>query len=191
MPRFPALPDSEMSEAQRHLMERIRQFSSASSSGPFPMLLRSPVMGDRFLSLSQFLRFEIGLPEALAELAILIHARIQKDAYEWSMHTGRGVSAGLSQALIDDLWSGRKPRGMDEAQTAVYRFCVQSLQSHRVDDAVFDDARALLGEAGVVDLTVTLGFYSMLSLMLAVGEASTQGRPLPPFPPMAEPLPLD
>ncbi|MGE4338589.1 MAG: carboxymuconolactone decarboxylase family protein [Pigmentiphaga sp.] len=191
MARFPSLPDSELNQAQSDLMERIRRFSSASASGPFPMLLRSPILGDRFLSVSQYLRFETGLPEDLAELAILIHARVREDAYEWSMHTGRALAAGLSQDLIDDLWQGRKPRQMDARQAAVYRFCVQALRRQSVDEVVFGEVKAALGESVVVDLTVTLGFYSMLSLMLAVAEATAHGRELPPFPPMAEPLPWD
>ncbi|MEM5383295.1 hypothetical protein VSR68_06780 [Paraburkholderia phymatum] len=187
--RFPALNDDEMSEPQRALMARIRAFSTASASGPFPMLLRSPALGECFLPLSHYLRFETRVPEPLAELAILIHARLGCDRYEWDMHVRRGLAVGIDASVIDDLLGGRKPEGLSPAQNSVYRFCVQLLQQQRVDDSAFADAVALLGDAGVVDLTVTLGMYSMLSKVLAVAEVSVQTNSSGPLPALREPLP--
>lgn len=185
--RFSPLTDEQMDGPQRSLMARIRQFSIAPASGPFPMLLRNPAVGERFLALSHYLRFETQIPDTLSELAILLHARVGCDAYEWGMHVPRGLAAGLDASVIDDLQAGRMPRQLDAPQRAIYRFCVQLLQHKQVDDAAFNDAVAVLGEGGVVDLTVMFGLYDMLSRVLAVAEVDRQGAA--PLEPLQQSLP--
>ncbi|HVV94178.1 MAG TPA: carboxymuconolactone decarboxylase family protein [Hyphomicrobiales bacterium] len=188
--RFPPLSQEEMSAAQRRAYEAIRRFTAAVDRGPFPMMLRSPG-AEELMALSDYIRFRISIELRLAEFAILIHARLWTDQYEWQAHEPRALNAGLSVAVVADLKAGRRPAAMRPDEAAVYDFAVALSQHHAVADGTFRRAVELLGEAGVADLTVLLGLYVMVSYVLGVSEITSPPGMTPPLVPLAEPLPLD
>jgi hypothetical protein len=54
----------------------ILKVASIGISGPFNMMLRSPVMGQRMFAMLDYLRFNTSVPRKLNEFAILIQARL-------------------------------------------------------------------------------------------------------------------
>jgi 4-carboxymuconolactone decarboxylase len=72
---------------------------------------------------------------------------------------------------------------MTEDEAVVYDFCTELLENKRVSDATYARAVAELGEEGVVQIAVTVGLYSYLSMAvnMAYPESAVSGR-LPPFP---------
>ena len=57
---------------------------------------------------------------------------------------------------------------MEPDEEIVHRFCTELLQTGRVSDPSFDEALALLGEGGVVELVCTVGYYSLVAFMVNV-----------------------
>jgi 4-carboxymuconolactone decarboxylase len=188
--RFPPRDSETMSPAQQRVDEAVRRFGSAPDRGPFPIMLRSAGAAE-LMALSDYVRFRIALPLRLAEFAILIHARLWTDQYEWQAHEPRARDAGLARTVIEDIQTGRRPAEMQPDEAAVYHFAVDLLRRHRVGDANFARMRELFGEAGVADLTVLLGLYGMVSYFLGVSEAPLPAGVTPPLAPLAEPLPFD
>jgi 4-carboxymuconolactone decarboxylase len=74
--RFPLLKLEQLNDQQRPLADEILKVSSIGISGPFNMMLRSPVMGQRMFAMLDYLRFHTSVPPKLNELAILIQARL-------------------------------------------------------------------------------------------------------------------
>jgi 4-carboxymuconolactone decarboxylase len=72
---------------------------------------------------------------------------------------------------------------MAEDEQAAYDFCIELLTNKRVSDATYARSVAILGEEGVVQMTVTVSLYSYLSLAvnMAYPESAPAGR-LAPFP---------
>jgi len=72
---------------------------------------------------------------------------------------------------------------MAEDEEIVYDFCTELLENKRVSDATYARAVAKLGEESVVQMAVTAGLYSYLSIAvnMAYPESAKSGR-LPPFP---------
>lgn len=185
--RFPQLQVDSLQGEQKQVAEKILKFSLNGLHGPFNMLLRSPGATDNILGVSNYLRFGTGVPAWAAELLVLIHARVWGDQYEWDMHVGRAASAGLPAALIEDLKFGREPRQMDAAQAAVFHFCVELLRTRAVRDATFEAAMQVLGEKNLTDVTIMLGQYAMISMILSVSQAAAGRSSLPP---VEDPFPL-
>src|SRR5262249_32372135 len=111
-PRFPELTMGELDDVQKRVAERVMQVSSAGLGGPYSILLRSPVLAERYLGMTDYLRFETSLPHRLNELAILIEARLWDAQYEWWAHYPIALKAGLSKAVADDIRDGRRPTSM-------------------------------------------------------------------------------
>ena len=158
----------------RPLADDILKVSSAALGGPYNALLRSPDMGRRCFELLDYLRFKTSVNKRLNELAILIQARIANAQYEWWAHEPIARRAGLSDAVMADLRQCQRPRTMADDERLVYDYCTQLTLSHRVPDALWDEAVAKMGEQAVVDLTVLSGTYVMVSMLL--------NATLPPIP---------
>jgi 4-carboxymuconolactone decarboxylase len=74
--RFPLLKLEQLNDQQRPLADEILKVSSIGISGPFNMMLRSPVMGQRMFAMLDYLRFHTSVPPKLNELATISSGRI-------------------------------------------------------------------------------------------------------------------
>jgi len=55
-PRFPQLIQDQLSAAQKPLADQVMKVSSVGIGGPYNLLLRSPVLGQRLFDLFDYLR---------------------------------------------------------------------------------------------------------------------------------------
>ena len=63
---------------------------------------------------------------------------------------------------------------MQANEAALHRFCSELLETKRVGDDTFAATKAAFGEQGMAEIIFTLGYYSMVSMLLNVDE-----HPLP------------
>ena len=70
--RFPLLKLEQLNDQQRPFADEVLKVSSIGTSGPFNMLLRSLVMGQRLFAMLDYVRFKTSVPGKLNEFAILI-----------------------------------------------------------------------------------------------------------------------
>jgi 4-carboxymuconolactone decarboxylase len=184
-PRFPQLKVEELNEQQRPFAEEIMKVSSIGITGPYNLMLRSPVMGERMFQLLDYLRFHTSVPRRLNEFAILIQARLWTSQVEWAAHYPLAIKAGLPEAVANDLKEGRRPASMQPDEAAVYDFCMELSTKHEVSGATFKRARAIFSDQQLVDLIGVSGTYVTAAMMLgAAGEGLPPGKtpPLQPLP---------
>lgn len=182
--RFRQLDYSELGPEAASLADEILKFSSAGIGGPYNVLLRSPEMAKRTVQLLDYLRFNTTVPRHLNEFAILIQARLAYAQFEWWAHYPIALKCGLRAELADQLRDGKRPQGMLADEAAVFDYCVHLSLENRVSDALFAQAKTLLGEQQLVDLTVLCGTYVMVSMVLNAAEVGVpeDGRtPMPPI----------
>jgi len=181
-PRFSQLAIDELNDVQRRVAERIMQVSSAGLSGPYSILLRSPVLAERYLGMTDYLRFETSLPRRLNELAILIEARLWDAQYEWWAHYPIALREGVPRAVADDIRDGRRPTSMQPDEEVVYDVCIELLRDRNLTDATFKRAKDTLGEQPTIDLIAVAGFYVMVSSVLIAGRVGVPDGGTPPLP---------
>ena len=168
--RFRPLQWSEMTEAQKTMTRNVLDGPRTAMGGPFNVMLRSPAMGDLAQELGAQVRFNSSLPAPLREMAILMAGRHWTSHYEWNAHKAAALSAGLSPAIISAIAAGQRPAAMQADEAALHRFCSELLETKRVSDETFAAAKAAFGEQGVTEIIFTLGYYSMVSMLLNVDE---------------------
>jgi 4-carboxymuconolactone decarboxylase len=122
------------------------------------------------------------ISQKLVHFVIMIVARHWTNDI-WTAHEEDSIKEGLGRDTVIALEEGRHPEHMTEDEAAVYDFCTELLQNRRVSDATYARAVAALGEEGVVQVAVTAGLYTYLSMAvnMAYPESAPSGR-LPPFP---------
>ena len=150
-------------------------------SGPFNAWLRSPVLGDVAQRLGETVRFESALSPQLRELAILIVAAKWRAQYEWWAHERTARREGLDEGIIENLKAETLPDFSNPTETVVYNFARELLDEHRVSDNLYAEAVELLGETGVVELVILLGYYTLVSMTLNVFEVPVPAGESAPF----------
>ena len=75
-----------------------------------------------------------------------------------------GPLAGVSDEAIEGIRTWNAPECLEGQQAAIARFVQQMIREKDVSDENFEAVRAFLGDRGVVDLTMTVAYYSALAL---------------------------
>jgi 4-carboxymuconolactone decarboxylase len=179
-PRFPQLTMDQLNKQQRPLGEEIMKVSRVGLGGPYNPMLRSPVFAQKMFDLLYYLRWQTSVPLKLNEFAILIVGRQWRSQVEWFAHEPLALKAGLSPEIVADLKKNRRPANMPPEEAVVYDFITELTTRHAVSDETFANAKQLLGEQQVVDLTAVAGTYITIAMMLAMAEQSIPvGEELP------------
>jgi len=182
-PRFPQLTQDQLSDAQKPLADQVMKVSSVGIGGPYNLLLRSPVLGQRMFDLFDYLRWNTSLPLDLNEFAILIIARQWRSQMEWFAHAPIATKAGLSPDIIAELKANKRPSKMAEKEAVVYDFVTELTTTHKVSDETFARAKKVFSEQQIIDLTAVAGNYVMVAMILAMAEQSVPPEKEEPFKP--------
>jgi 4-carboxymuconolactone decarboxylase len=183
--RFPPLKWSQLDEQQKTMMRHVLDGPRTAPNGPFNVMLRAPVMGDFAQELGAQVRFNGSLPAPLREMAILMAARHWTAHYEWNAHKAAALTAGLRPDIVAAIAAGEQPKSMQPNEAVLHRFCSELLETKRVGDDTFAAMKAAFGEKGMTEVIFTLGYYSMVSMLLNVDEYPLPDGVQPELTPLA------
>ena len=179
-PRFATLAMEQLDDTQKRVAERVIKVSSAGLGGPYAMLLRSPKLLERYLGMTDYLRFETSMPKHLNEMAILMEARLWDAQYEWWAHYPIALKAGLRKGIADAIRDGKKPADMKPDEQIVWDVVTELLRDRTLTDVTFARGKEILGEQQLIDLVAVTGFYVMVSTVIHAGRIGVpNGDPLP------------
>ncbi len=164
--RLPLPRADSLSAGQRRVYEAIESGPRGTVPELFMALLHNAELADRVQSLGALLRYDTSLGPRLSELAILAVARHWSCQYEWHWHAPEAAKAGLPAAVIEAIGQRRPPPLAAPDEMAVYDFTCELQINRAVSDETYDRALALLGPAGVVELTALNGYYAMIAMTL-------------------------
>ncbi len=184
--RLPMPAPETMSAQQREAADALIAGPRKGVYGPFLPLLRSPQLLDRVAKVGEYLRFDSVLDVRIREFTTCIAARHVTNQFEWLMHAPLAVKAGVSQAAIEALGAGARPKGLAADEEAALDFASELLHTHGTSEPTWQAALAAFGEQGVVELASLVGYFVMVSWVMNVAhtpaQASAQGAPLQAFP---------
>ncbi|KON26226.1 hypothetical protein AC480_06075 [miscellaneous Crenarchaeota group archaeon SMTZ1-55] len=149
--------------------------------GPYNAWFFSPVLGEAVQRLGEVVRFDTSIPPTLRELAILVVAAKWQAQYEWWAHERIARAVGLNPKVIASLRSGVNPEFIQPAEAVIYQFARDVIDRRQVSDQHFAEAVDLLGVAGVVELVILLGYFTLVSMSLNVFEVPVPDGETAPF----------
>jgi 4-carboxymuconolactone decarboxylase len=147
---------------------RVRLDPDGSLQGPFDAMLRAPRSGAALQAVGSALRYRSALPERVRELATLLVAAHHRSAFEWHAHAPLASAAGLPDALVEAIRTGGPVEPDDPGERASAAVVAQLLTAGDVDDDAWACVVDALGEAGAVELTTLVGYYSLLAMQMRV-----------------------
>lgn len=177
--RLLALDYDALDAHQRRIYDGLMSSPRGRVSGPFPVLLRTPEMCDRFQNLGKYLRFECSLDKQLIELVVLTVARHWRAQYEFWAHAKFARDHGLPDAVIEAIAAGERPALASEQHELLYAYTREILETSRCSQATYDRMLATFGETTFVEIAVLVGYYSAGAILMNTFEVAPPDGTLP------------
>jgi AhpD family alkylhydroperoxidase len=160
--------DGDLTPEARAVAGRIAA-SRGEVSRPFAILLHSPTLAERVAELGHLVRTDSALAEADRELVTLATGVATGCAFIWDSHLDAATEARVPQATIEALAGDRD--ALTGRARSLASFVDELCGTGAVTAVTFEAARELLGERGVIDLALTVGYYTMLARVMGAVDA--------------------
>ena len=171
----------QVKEEHRPIFDAVAE-GRGSVRGPFSILMHSPMLCQRVLDVSTYLRFNSQVKPNLGEVAIIATAREKDCPYVWAAHAPLARRAGVSDATIAAVRDRRDLTGLPSVERDIVDYVRQLLGNNGVVQPLFDRLRDQHGVPWLVELTGLIGHYGTVTGILNAFEMAPA--------PDAEQLPL-
>lgn len=144
----------------------------------YRVLAHSPELCQTFMRFANRILFKSKLDAKLRELAILRIAHLTKATYERVQHEDIARGLGISDKHIAGLkrWKGSKR--YSPIEQAVLQYTDELTEKIRAKNATFKRVRRFLNEQEIVELTLTIGMYNLVSRFLEGLEVDLEPKRL-------------
>jgi 4-carboxymuconolactone decarboxylase len=177
--RLPGIRQPDLDDTGRALWDTITATRGAavvgpdgSLIGPFNAFVTAPEVGARIAELGGLLRFQTSIDRHLLEVAIITTGAHWKAEFEWWAHARMAREHGVAEDVIAAIRDGAAdvPFGSRDDERIVHAVARELATTGRVSAAVYEEARGLLGDRGLVELVSLCGYYTLISFTLNAFE---------------------
>jgi 4-carboxymuconolactone decarboxylase len=152
-----------------------------------PVRLWDPKLAKLLADVSHYRKYEIGLPDRLLEIAVLVTAYEMNCQYEWTQweRFGRNPSdpRHIEQSTIDIIKYNKPVVGLGEKETAVITFGREMFGQRKVSSETFAEVLRLFDPKGTLDLLELMAGYSAAAAELTAFDQQLQVGQKPLLPP--------
>jgi 4-carboxymuconolactone decarboxylase len=136
--------------------------------GPHKIWLANPRLSKTIVPTGAYYQTDSTLTKAEIEIVTNLTTGRWATPYANYEHEKIGVEKGrLAPQTVEALIAGRPASFDDPRQQLVYELAATLLAPRFVPLGLYRRAKALLGDAGVVDVTVLIGWFTAVSMTLA------------------------
>jgi len=165
MARVPLLEKEDVDPAVKALYQKIED-SNNKIINLLKALAHSPKICRDWQRLGVTLLLKGTLSPKLREMAILRVGNLAEASYEWTQHVPIALMAGVTQEQIDALPDWANSTEFDAREQAVLQYTDEVSQQIRATDETFSKIRDAFDNQEIIELTVTIGYYGMVSRTL-------------------------
>lgn len=163
MARLKSITGKNQVPAEHHPIVDAIVKSRGAVQGPFTMLLHCPPLAGHVMNLGAYVRFEGKLDHRVRVLAAMTVAREFEAVYVWGAQTGQARRQGVPEATITAIRE-KHSRGMPAEDAQIVDLTRDLIHKHRVSAATMKALQQRFGDEQVIELTGTIGYYSMLAM---------------------------
>jgi 4-carboxymuconolactone decarboxylase len=163
--RLPIATRESVPENQRAMFDTMAQ-GGTPRYGPGSVMIHVPQAHHWATGLNNYLRQESSLPKKIQELAMLVTARERDCQHIWNAHAASARQEGVPDALVNALRDRKELPAMAPDEAAVVNYGQELLRTHRVSRGAFQAVLELFGRQGAVELSLVMGNYNLLALLI-------------------------
>ena len=97
---------------------------------------------------------------------MLVTARALDCQHIWNAHAASARQAGVRNETVDGLRDRQELAGLPADEAAVVRYGQEFFRTHHVSRGAFQAALEQFGRQGVIELSLIMGNYSLLALLI-------------------------
>ena len=175
----------ELTPEQQAQYERISKARSPRADGqfggPFDPWIRSPEVAQRAMSLGNFVWERTSVGRRIVELAIIVTGRNWRSNVEWVAHAKMAKAEGISDEVIQAVFDQvEPPNDTPDDEKLTIAVCRAIHETKDLPLPLYQASIECWGEAGLMDIIQTIGFYSFVSMTLnAFNIPTAEGDPTP------------
>jgi 4-carboxymuconolactone decarboxylase len=163
MARLKSITGKNDVAAEHHAIVDAIVKSRGAVQGPFTMLLHCPPLANHLMHLGAYVRFEGKLDHRVRVLAAMTVAREFEAVYVWGAQTGQARRQGVPESTITAIRE-KHSRGIPAEDAQIVDLTRDLIHKHRVSAATIKALQARFGDEQLIELTGTIGYYSMLAM---------------------------
>jgi 4-carboxymuconolactone decarboxylase len=182
MSRISPIDPERLDPEQRAVYDAIASGPRKGVRGPLAVWLHRPQLADRAQALGRYCRYDSSLPPRLSELAILLMGRHWLAEYEWAAHKPFALEAGMSLDVINAIRDDQEPAFVNRDEALIYAFMRQLHERRAIEDSLYAELKAEIGQDGLVDLVGIAGYYTLISMTIKVFEVPPPAGVAPELP---------
>ena len=138
MPRIPAITDkSQLAPEHQRVADAVLKVYGH-LRGPWTMLLHSPKLTEKLVTLTPFFWHESIVEGKLRSVGILAAVRERDAEYVWAAQVGMARKNGVREEFIDLLRAKGDAGRLPVPERDIVNYVRQLLRTNRVDQATFD-----------------------------------------------------
>lgn len=166
MARVPLIDEKEHPELS-DLIAKIRGARGGRLINIYRLMLHSPVLADAWFDLNQAVRYGTEIDGQCRELAVIRVAILNNVEYVVRAHgPAYALKEGLTPAQVEALADWRACDLYSDKQRGLLAYVDAMTQEIDVPDEVFAEVRKHFSERQIVELSMLIGAYNMLTRFL-------------------------
>lgn len=174
MARVPLIEESKHPELADSLT-KIKGARGGRLINIYRLMLHSPALANAWFDLNQAVRYGTDLDGQSRELAVIRVAILNDVEYVQRAHgPAYALKEGLTPEQVAALWDWRASQLFNAQQRALLAYTDAMTENIEVTDDVFNEARKHFSERQIVELTMLIGAYNMLTRFLKALEVDPE-----------------
>ena len=130
------------------------------------MVANSPGTVREFTRFGNALLMKSKLKSYFRELVIIRISFLTGSRYEWAQHVPIALSAGVTKEQLEEINNWKDSTLFSEEDKVILKFTDQVVQAHQPSEETFNLAAKFLDPESLVELTLAIGFWSMVGKFL-------------------------
>jgi 4-carboxymuconolactone decarboxylase len=175
--RYGEIPPEQFSPEQKEAYDYILS-ERGMCPGPYRIWLQNPELLKAMTPIGVYYQKKLQISRQEHEIVTnCINGKWATAGYSNKEHEEIAEKAGLPAEKVQALIAGLPTSFEDPRQQVIYEITQTLIASRRVPQGLYEQAIDLLGDAGLTDVTVLIGYFTSVSMTLAVYDVPS-GRPL-------------
>ena len=167
MTRIPYADIDKTPQKVRDFFDKMRaNTDGAEIMNIFKMAAHSEASVREFVRMGNRLLMKAHLDARFRELAILRIAQLLGARYEWAQHVPIAMGTGLTRDQIKELESWRESSLFGDEEKTVLGYTEEVVRDSRPQEETFAAASNFLDHSSLVELTLSIGYWSMVAKFL-------------------------
>jgi 4-carboxymuconolactone decarboxylase len=179
--RYAEIPPEQFSPKQKEAHDYILR-ERGMCPGPYRIWLQNPELLKAMTPIGVYYQKKLQISRQEHEIVTnCINGKWATAAYSNKEHEEIAEKAGLPAEKVQALIAGLPTSFEDPRQQVIYEITQTLMASRHVPQGLYQRAFDLLGDAGLTDVTVLIGYFTSVSMTLALYDVPAGASDYSPY----------